>query len=83
MKYTMFLGYFDDLPIMAYNFNDLIDNSVKMFFKLREFNLKCNPKKCKWFVTQSKFLGHKVSGFGVWPDQDKIKIKRIITTKNS
>ena len=79
MKYTMCLGYFDDLPIMGYNFNDLIDNSIKIFFKLREFNLKCNPKKCKWFVTHLKFLGHEVSGFGVWPDEDKVKILKELT----
>ena len=79
MKYTMCLGLFDDLPIMGHNFNDLIDNFIKMFFKLREFNLKCNPKKCKWFVTHLKFLGHEVSGFGVWLDEDKVKVLKELT----
>lgn len=59
---------------MGSSFEELIDNSVKIFMKLREFNLIWNPRKCKWFVTHQKFLGREVSGFGVWPDQAKVKI---------
>ena len=83
MKYTMCLGYFDDLPIMGSSFSELIDNSVKIFLKLREYNLKCNPKKCKWFVTHLKFLGHEVSGFGVWPDQEKVKVLKELAPPKS
>ena len=74
MKYTICLGYFDDLPIMGKTIQELINNNQRIFMRLREYNLKCNPKKCRWFITTIKFLGHEVTGYGVRPDAEKVKV---------
>ena len=74
MKYTICLGYFDDLPILGKTIQKLIKITQRVFMRLREYNLKCNPKKCKWFITTIKFLGHEVTGYGVRPDAEKVKV---------
>lgn len=71
MKYIICLGYFDDLPIMEKTIEELIKNTAKVFERLREYTLKCNPMKCKWFITTIKFLGHEVTGYGVRPDPEE------------
>ena len=40
-----------------------------------------NPDKCKFRVTEVTYLGHKLTGEGVQPDQTKIEA--IITTIKS
>ena len=41
--------------------------------RLKECNLKLNPKKCKLLQTKVKYVGHIVSENGVEPDPEKKK----------
>lgn len=73
IKYSACLEYFDDIPIMEINFEDLLINLKLVFKKWREYNLKCQPDKCKFEIKQIKFLGHIVSEEGVKPDPSVLK----------
>jgi len=55
---------------MRTTFEELKLNTDKVFLQLREFNLKCNPVKCKWFVTTIKFLDLEVTSQGVKPNAE-------------
>ena len=45
-----------------------------MFFeRIRRFKLRLNPKKCTFWVTFGKFLGHIVSERGIKVDPEKIR----------
>ena len=39
--------------------------------RLKDCNLKLNPKKCKLLQTKVKYVGHIVSENGVEPDPEK------------
>ena len=49
--------------------------------RLKECNLKLNPKKCKLLHTKVKYVGHIVSENGVEPDPEKKKKKKLIKAK--
>ena len=80
IKYQACLEYFDDIPIMEINFEDLLTNLKLVFKKWREYNLKCRPDKCKFEIKQIKFLGHIVSEEGVKPDPSVLKKLKPPTT---
>lgn len=42
-----------------------------MLQRLQTVNLKVNPLKCEFLKTQLLYLGHIVSGQGVFPDPKK------------
>jgi len=43
------LVYFDDVIIFDENFKEMIENFKKVFLRMREVNLKINPKKYVFF----------------------------------
>jgi hypothetical protein len=45
-----------------------------VFERLKEAHLKLSPKKCHFFKTKVKFLGHIVSDKGVSTDPSKINL---------
>jgi len=60
----------------------LTTKTTKVFMRLREYNLKCNPRKCKWFITKIKILGYKVTGYGVKPESKKVLTKEFAISSN-
>jgi len=50
----------------------MIQNLKKVLSRLREVNLKVNPKKCILFSQKVKYLGHVISSKGISTDNDKI-----------
>ena len=46
----------------------------KFLARLEKYNLRLNPKKCVFWVTSGKLLGHIVSERGIEIDPDKIKV---------
>ncbi|CAH1257446.1 GIN1 [Branchiostoma lanceolatum] len=47
-------------------------NLEAVFKRYREANLKLNPEKCKFLVSEVEFLGHIISGDGVRTDPKKV-----------
>ena len=48
-------------------------NLLRVFGRLRDYNVKLKPEKCEFGATEVKFLGFIVNGGGVRTDPDKIR----------
>lgn len=68
------LVYLDDLVVFGRNLSIHNKNLQDVFERLRKVNLKLNPQKCNFLKKDLLYLGHVVSGDGVLPDPDKIKV---------
>lgn len=66
------LCYLDDLLIYSKSIEEQIERLEVAFTRLRQHNLKLEPKKCQLFCTTVKFLGHVLTPQGVQTDPDKI-----------
>ncbi|CAG2203682.1 unnamed protein product [Mytilus edulis] len=65
------LVYLDDIMIMGKTFEEHIKNLEEVMQRLRDANLKLNPKKCELFRKEVTFLGHVVSEEGVATNSEK------------
>ncbi|CAK1597326.1 unnamed protein product [Parnassius mnemosyne] len=66
--------YLDDIIIFGRNLADHNKNLTEVFERLKQVNLKLNPDKCTFKKKELLYLGHVVSGDGVLPDPEKIKV---------
>ncbi|GJY14891.1 reverse transcriptase domain-containing protein [Tanacetum coccineum] len=57
--------YVDDLVIKIRTEGEIIRYIEETFKKLREINMKLNPKKCTFGVEEGMFLGYKVNTKGI------------------
>lgn len=65
--------YIDDIIIIGCSVNHHLTNLQKVFERLRFYNLKLNPTKCKFFRTEVLYLGHRITDKGILPDSNKFK----------
>ena len=65
------LVYMDDILIFSRTFEDHLTHLQEVFGKLREANLKLNPRKCKFAAKEVKYLGHVLSKDGIAVDTSK------------
>ena len=65
--------YLDDLIIFSSTLEEHLDRLDKVLTRLRECNLKLNPKKCKFMQRKVKYVGHICSEHGVEADPEKIE----------
>lgn len=65
--------YLDDILIFGKNFEDLSHKNELVMNRLRDANLKVNPKKFIFFQPEVRFLGHVISGDGIKCDPEKTK----------
>jgi len=64
--------YIDDILIGDGSIQGLHDKLISVLEKLREYNIKVNWQKCKFFVEKVTYLGHEVSVDGIAPSKEKI-----------
>ena len=64
--------YIDDIVIYSKTEEEHIRHLQLMFDRLRECNLKLNPRKCVFGLKEVKLLGYIVSKDGLNADPDKI-----------
>ena len=64
--------YLDDLIIFSSSLEEHLKRLDLVLSRLKECNLKLNPKKCLFFQTKVKYVGHIVSENGVEADPEKI-----------
>ena len=69
---TKCLVYLDDVIIFGKSFDEMLENLNLVFLRLKEANLKINPKKCVFFRKNVKYLGHVISEEGIKTDPEKI-----------
>lgn len=65
--------YIDDIIVIGCSENHHFQNLTTVFERLRHYNLKLNPAKCKFFLNEVTFLGHKVTDRGILPDDSKFE----------
>lgn len=68
--------YLDDIIIFSRTVDDHFRQLKDVFRRLREAGLKLNPKKCHFFQSKIKCLGHVVSAEGIACDEDKLSAVR-------
>ena len=69
------LIYLDDIIVFSGTFEEHLKRLELVFSRLRSHGLKAKPRKCSFFKTEVKYLGHLVrAGEGVRPDPDKVAV---------
>lgn len=76
--------YIDDIIVTGCSAQHHISNQIKVFCRLRKYNLKLNPCKCKFFKSEVTYLGHKITDKDIYPDESKFdKVKNFPTPTNA
>ena len=77
------LIYLDDIIVFSDTYEEHLSRLQQVFQRIRETGMKLSPKKCSFFKTRIRFLGHVVSEQGIEADGEKIqKIKDWPTPRN-
>ncbi|MGC8821243.1 MAG: reverse transcriptase domain-containing protein, partial [Fervidobacterium sp.] len=66
------LVYLDDIIVVGRSFEEHLSNLEKVFQRISRARLTLNPKKCSFLQKEVKYLGHKVSEYGIETDDEKI-----------
>lgn len=66
------LVFLDDLIVFSDSLEQHEQRLKHVLDRLREYGLKLSPKKCRFFQTSVKYLGHIVSKNGVQTDPEKV-----------
>ena len=70
--FSILLCYLDDLLVFSSTVAEQIARLDTVFTRLAEYGLKLEARKCVFFATEVKYLGHRVSAEGVATDPDKV-----------
>ena len=65
--------YLDDLIIFGDTEEEFADNVEKILERLREYNITCNPDKCRFGHDKIEYLGHIIDSTGISFLEEKIK----------
>ncbi|XP_028208435.1 uncharacterized protein LOC114391656 [Glycine soja] len=68
--------YVDDMIVKSGTEEEHVEYLLKMFQRLRKYQLRLNPNKCTFGVRSGKLLGFIVSQKGIEVDPDKVKAIR-------
>jgi len=66
--------YIDDIVVVGCSLQHHNSNLIKIFQRLKQYNLKLNPGKCFFLQTAVTYLGHKISDKGIEPDLKKYDV---------
>ena len=76
LEYRFALIYIDDIIIFSRSVEEHLVHLEEVFRRLREANVKLNPKKCSFVKQKVEYLGHVVTPDGVMPNPEKVRIVR-------
>ena len=63
----------DDIIIWGETLHELQDRTIKVFKSIRKQGLKLNKKKCRFNKSEVIFLGHRITGEGIFPEERKVE----------
>ena len=63
----------DDLLIHGRTLREHNERLEKVLRKCREINLKLNKEKCKVGLPEVEYVGHKLTGEGLKPTEERVK----------
>ena len=72
LTFKQVLCYIDDILVVSDTFDQHLKDLEEVFSRLRQANLKLNPKKCLFARSKLTFLGHEISKDGMRPPPDRI-----------
>eukprot|EP01033_Poteriospumella_lacustris_P016763 gene16763-11993_t len=58
LMYTTCEVYLDDILVMGRDEEELVENLREVFTRFRKVGLTCNPKKCRFGLTEVEYVGH-------------------------
>ena len=73
LTYKTVLAFLDDILVLGRSFDEHLQNLDEVFTRLKKYNLKLSPRKCKLFARELEFLGHKVSADMVGIQESKVQ----------
>ena len=68
------LIYIDDIIIFSKSVDEHLVHLEEVFRRLRDANVKLNPKKCSFVKQRVEYLGHVVTPEGISPNPDKVRV---------
>ncbi|PFX12172.1 Retrovirus-related Pol polyprotein from transposon 17.6, partial [Stylophora pistillata] len=74
LEYRFALIYIDDIIIFSKSVDEHLVHLEEIFKRLREANIKLNPKKCDFVKQRVEYLGHIVTPEGISPNPEKIRV---------
>ena len=74
LEYRFALIYIDDIIIFSKSVDEHLDHLEEVFRRLRDANVKLNPKKCSFVKQRVEYLGHVVTLEGISPNPDKVRV---------
>ena len=83
LEYRFALIYIDDIIIFCRSVEEHLVHLEEVFRRLRQANVKLNPKKCSFVKQKVEYLGHVVTPEGVSPNPDKVRVVQEFPTPNN
>ena len=83
LEYRFALIYIDDIVIFSKSIDEHLTHLEEVFRRLREANVKLNPKKCSFVKQRIEYLGHVVTPEGIFPDPGKVEVVKNFPTPAS
>ena len=83
LEYRFALMYIDDIIIFSNSIDEHLTHLEEVFRRLREANVKLNPKKCSFVKQRIEYLGHVVTPEGIFPDPGKVEVVKNFPTPAS
>ena len=66
------LVYLDDVLVFSNFLEEHKKRIENLFLRIQKSGLKVNPDKCKFLVSELKFLGHIINDKGIKTDETKV-----------
>lgn len=66
--------YLDDVIIFAKDLEEHNEKLIEIFERFREHNLKLQPEKCQFLMTEITYLGHRCTENGTKPDDGLTRV---------
>ena len=76
LEYRFALIYIDDIIIFSKSVEEHLAYLEEVFRRLRDANVKLNPKKWSFVKQKVEYLGHVVTPDGVIPNPEKVRVVR-------
>ena len=74
LHWSVALVYLDDIIVLGSTNEEHFDWLEKVFQALHQAKLKVKPRKCNFFQSSIKYLGHIVSKKGITTDPEKTSV---------
>ena len=83
LEYRFALIYIDDIVIFSKSIDEHLTHLEEVFRRLREANVKLNPRNCSFVKQRIEYLGHVVTPEGIFPDPGKVEVVKNFPTPAS